>query len=497
MKTGTDKENIERKAERSAESTTGKSFLLRNRAGKLILLIQLVLTGVFLAVVWNSALLPGRYLAALAAVLIGLFIVLFGMQFLRSRIFILGIVLSILIDAVLGLGAYYVGKTSQLLDDVGGAEYKTDNMIAVVRADDSAETIYDAKEYTFAIQNSQDQENTGKMVDDLGNILGGDIRTEEYETVVEEAQALLDGEVGAAIYNEAFTGIIEEAIEGYPDQVRILYQYGIDTYIRQEASSPETVEQPFSVYISGIDVAGPITTNSRSDVNIIMTINPNTNKILLTTTPRDYYVPIPDVSGGERDKLTHAGIYGVDVSMATLESIYGIDITYYARVNFTSLINIVDALGGVDVNSEYAFEAGGYQFQEGTNHLDGEQALAFSRERHSFAAGDNQRGKNQEAVLTGILQKAMSPAILANASEIITSVSDCVETNMSRTEMARLINRQIGDGGNWQIEAVAATGRGDSQPCYSSGSQKLYVMWPDEASTAEISGKMQQILEGK
>lgn len=497
MKTGTDKENIERKAERSAGSTTGKSFLLRNRAGKLILLIQLVLTGVFLAVVWNSALLPGRYLAALAAVLIGLFIVLFGMQFLRSRIFILGIVLSILIDAVLGLGAYYVGKTSQLLDDVGGAEYKTDNMIAVVRADDSAETIYDAKEYTFAIQNSQDQENTGKMVDDLGNILGGDIRTEEYETVVEEAQALLDGEVGAAIYNEAFTGIIEEAIEGYPDQVRILYQYGIDTYIRQEAPSPETVEQPFSVYISGIDVAGPITTNSRSDVNIIMTINPNTNKILLTTTPRDYYVPIPDVSGGERDKLTHAGIYGVDVSMATLESIYGIDITYYARVNFTSLINIVDALGGVDVNSEYAFEAGGYQFQEGTNHLDGEQALAFSRERHSFAAGDNQRGKNQEAVLTGILQKAMSPAILANASEIITSVSDCVETNMTRTEMARLINRQIGDGGNWRIEAVAATGRGDSQPCYSSGSQKLYVMWPDEASTAEISGKMQQILEGK
>ena len=497
MKTGTDKENIERKAERSAESTTGKSFLLRNRAGKLILLIQLVLTGVFLAVVWNSALLPGRYLAALAAVLIGLFIVLFGMQFLRSRIFILGIVLSILIDAVLGLGAYYVGKTSQLLDDVGGAEYKTDNMIAVVRADDSAETIYDAKEYTFAIQTSQDQENTEKMLDDLKNILDEEIRTEEYETVVEEAQALLDGEIGAAIYNEAFTGIIEEAIEGYTDQIRILYQYGIDTYIRQEAVSPEKVEEPFNVYISGIDVAGPITTNSRSDVNIIMTINPNTNKILLTTTPRDYYVPIPGVSDGERDKLTHAGIYGVDVSMATLESIYGIDITYYARVNFTSLINIVDALGGVDVNSEYAFEAGGYQFQEGTNHLDGEQALAFSRERHSFAAGDNQRGKNQEAVLTGILQKAMSPAILANASEIITSVSDCVETNMTRTEMARLINRQIGDGGNWQIESAAATGTGDRQACYSSGSQKLYVMWPDEASTAEISGKMQQIMEGK
>ena len=185
--------------------------------------------------------------------------------------------------------------------------------------------------------------------------------------------------------------------------------------------------------------------------------------------------------------------------MATLENIYGIDISYYARVNFTSLIKIVDALGGVDVNSEYAFTTthGKYQIQQGINHMDGETALGFSRERYSFEDGDNQRGKNQEAVLTAILKKAMSPAILMNASQIIDTVGDSVETNMTLDEMAKFINMQLSDGADWIIESQAATGTGDNQACFSSGSQLLYVMWPDEAVDAALSEKMQQVLEGK
>ena len=468
----------------------------RNLPGKLITLVQLLMTVIFVALLWNSGMVPGKYLAAFAIVLFVLFGVMFGLQFLRSKIYILGIVLSVLISIGLGFGSYYLTRANQMLADVGGATYKTDNMIVVVRADDAAENILDAKDYKYGVQTSLDQENNQKMMDDIESVLGQEPDVDEYTTVQEEAQALLDGEIGAAIYNEAFTGIIEDEIEGYSDQVRIIYQYGIETEIAQEEEKQD-VDQPFNIYISGIDVAGDITTNSRSDVNIIMTVNPNTHKILLTTTPRDYYVLLPGVSGDQRDKLTHAGIYGVDESMATLESLYGIDITYYARVNFTSLIRIVDALGGVDVNSEYAFEAGGYQFQQGSNHLNGEQALAFSRERYSFSSGDNQRGKNQEAVLTAILQKAMSPALLINASELITSVSDCVETNMTRTEMAKFINMQLSEGAGWTIESTAATGTGDNQACYSSGSQLLYVMWPDDASVAEISEKMQQVVSGK
>ena len=398
-------------------------------------------------------------------------------------------------------------KTDDVLKKVGGATYKTDNMVVVVKKGDSAKNIEDAEDYRFGYQTTVDQKNTDKMIKDIEKKVGKDVKTEEYESLTDEANALLNGNVDAAVFNEGYMSMIDESVEGFSDQVRVLYQYGIKTKLKEEKKAD--VQEPFNVFISGIDVSGPITTNSRidvygdvsetsrSDVNIIMTVNPNTKQILLTTTPRDYYVTIPGVSGDARDKLTHAGIYGVDASMATLENLYGIDISYYARVNFTSLETIVDALGGVDVNSEVEFEAGGYSFHKGVNHMNGAQALAFSRERHSFAEGDNQRGKDQEAVLTAIIQKATSPAIIKSANEILATVSDCVETNMTSDEMAKFINMQLNDGASWNIESQVASGRGDTQACYSSGSQLLYVMWPDEAVVANVSDKMQKVLTEK
>ena len=465
----------------------------KNMAGKLITILQLILSAGLLILVWNSGMVPGLYLALLGGGLLLLFAVTFCLQYVKSKVKYAGMVISILISIGLAVGIVCFLRIQQTMADVGGATYKTDNMIVVVKASDPAESILDAANYRFGYQTSVDQENNDKMLDDVQTVAGRELKLSEYDTVTDLANGLLSGQIEAAIYNEAFDGIIEESIEDYKDQVKILYQYGIETEIQQEDTN---VEAPFNVYISGIDVSGPITTNSRSDVNIIMTVNPNTKKILLTTTPRDYYVTIPNISGEQRDKLTHAGIYGVDASMATLEQLYGIDISYYARVNFTSLITIVDALGGVDVNSEYAFSAGGYDFVQGTNHLDGKAALAFSRERYSFESGDNQRGKNQEAVLTAILQKAMSPAILTSANQILSQVSDCVETNMTQDEMAKFINMQLSDGAGWTIVSTAATGTGDNQACFSSGSQLLYVMWPDEAIVGDISRRMDQVLSG-
>lgn len=460
-------------------------------AGKIITLLQLLASVVLSILLFESGVLPNKYLTIVALGLLLLFLLTHICQYFGSRFAAwIGILFSLLLTFLILMACAYFLKVRQTMDNVGGATYKTDNMIVVVKKDDPAENLLDAKDYRFGSQTEVDQENTKKMLKDVTSVIGKDPELTEYTSLQEEAQALLDGDIEAAIYNEGFSGIIEDSIEGYADQVRVLYQYGIDTQIEQESAD---IDQPFHIYISGIDVSGPITTNSRSDVNIIMTVNPKTKKILLTTTPRDYYVEIPGISGGARDKLTHAGIYGVDASMATLEEIYGIDISYYARVNFTSLIKIVDALGGVDVESAYSFEAGGYTFKEGKNHLEGEAALAFSRERHSFQDGDNQRGKNQEAVLTAILKKAMSPAILGNASELMNSVSDSVETNMSYSDMAKFINMQLDDRSDWSIESVAATGRGDTQTCYSSGSMQLYVMWPDETSVEEIRTKIQEV----
>lgn len=462
-------------------------------AGKLITLIQLILAVGLIAVIWNSGLVPTKYLVAIIIVLLILFGVTFGLQYVKNKVYIVGIALSIILSILQAIGIVYMLKADKLMADVGGANYKTDNMIVVVKKDNPASNLMDASMYRFGTQTAVDQENTQTMLDNINKALGREVKVEQYGTVQELANALLEGRVDAAVYNQALDGLITDSIEDYSEQVRVLYQYGIETELEQETAD---VEEPFNVYISGIDVSGPVATNSRSDVNIIMTVNPNTKKILLTTTPRDYYVQIPDISGEQRDKLTHAGIYGVDASMRTLEQLYGIDISYYARVNFSSLVKIVDTLGGVDVDSDFEFTAGGYQFKQGMNHLDGKQALAFSRERYSFEEGDNQRGKDQEKVLTAILNKAMSPAILSNASALIADVSDSVQTNMTQEEMAKFIKMQLNDGASWTIESQAASGNGDTQACYSSGDQPLYVMWPDEAVVQSISAKMNEILSG-
>lgn len=462
-------------------------------AGKLITLIQLILAVGLIAVIWNSGLVPTKYLVAIIIVLLILFGVTFGLQYVKNKIYIVGIVLSVILSILQAIGIVYMLKADKLMADVGGANYKTDNMIVVVKKDNPASNLMDASMYRFGTQTAVDQENTQTMLDNINKALGREVKVEQYGTVQELANALLEGRVDAAVYNQALDGLITDSIEDYFDKVRVLYHYGIETELEQETAD---VGEPFNVYISGIDVDGPIATNSRSDVNIIMTVNPNTKKILLTTTPRDYYVQIPDISGEQRDKLTHAGIYGVDASMRTLEQLYGIDISYYARVNFSSLVKIVDTLGGVDVDSDFEFTAGGYQFKKGMNHLDGKQALAFSRERYSFEDGDNQRGKDQEKVLAAILNKAMSPAILSNASALIADVSDSVQTNMTQEEMAKFIKMQLNDGASWTIESQAASGNGDTQACFSSGDQPLYVMWPDEAVVQSISAKMNEILNG-
>ena len=262
----------------------------------------------------------------------------------------------------------------------------------------------------------------------------------------------------------------------------------------------DVITQPFNIYISGIDVYGEITKESRSDVNLIVTINPQTHKILLTTTPRDYYVTIPGVSGEMRDKLTHAGIYGIDTSMATLENLYQTEIPFYARVNFTSVIDIVDAMGGIDVESEVAFttsKAAGtvVDIQEGMNHLNGKEALAFVRERKAFASGDNQRGKNQQALMTALIKKAVSPMILIQASEMIDGIVGNAETNMSEAQMKSLIEMQLLDLKGWEIESVAASGNDSGkQYCYSYSGGPLYVCVPDETVVESIRQKMQAYL---
>lgn len=272
--------------------------------------------------------------------------------------------------------------------------------------------------------------------------------------------------------------------------------------LTEKAAGIDVSQEPFSVYISGIDVYGEITQQSRSDVNIIATVNPKSKEVLLVTTPRDYYVEIPGVSEGQKDKLTHAGNYGIGTSIATLENLYEVDIPFYVRVNFTSLIQMVDTLGGIDVKSELEFDTGEesglvMHVEKGLNHFNGQEALAFVRERHALEDGDNQRGKNQQAVIEAMIKKAMSPSILIKGPKLIDQVSGNTETNMTTKQLQELVRAQLTGLNGWNVTSVAAEGTSARKYCYSYSGGTLYVTIPDEASVADIRDKINAVEEGK
>ena len=465
--------------------------------GRIAFIIQAILSLILVLTVARSGLLPRKYILAIFMGLIALAAITLLMNLRRNRrIRIAGTAISVVVIVMVCVFTTYFNRTLTVLSSNSKA-LKTDNMIVVVRADDPAQVLVDAKDYKYGVHLPEGTNGgSSAMVTDIEEALSSKIQLVEYGSDIEVAKALLDGKVDAAIYNKAYTSVIAESIdnEEYESLVRVLHQYGIETDIEKETVD---VGEPFNVLISGIDVYGDISQTSRSDVNIIVTVNPKTKKVLLTSTPRDYYVRIPEVSGDSRDKLTHAGIYGVDATMRTLEDLYGIDITYFVRVNFDTLIKLVDAMDGLDVYVEYPFDAytDEYHFDKGWHDMFGDQVLAFCRERYSFADGDNQRGRNQEQVLKALIEKLLSPAILPHYAEILDSLDGFFQLNMSQEKIAELVNMQLTDNAHWEIlKQTAEQGEGGLEPTYSGGSTPLYVMWPDWASVYVNSARIDMIL---
>ena len=269
------------------------------------------------------------------------------------------------------------------------------------------------------------------------------------------------------------------------------------------AEANKITKEPFVLYLSGVDNRGELTEKARSDVNILAVVNPTTKRVALINTPRDYYV---DLAGTDsKDKLTHAGLYGVETSMATLGNLYGIQVDHYIRIDFSGFISIIDAVGGVDVYSDQAFTSVGSPgyydpttFAEGWNHLDGKSALAFARERHAFASGDIQRGINQMKVIDAMANKLKSPTVLMSFSKLMDAVSNCFVTSLSQEQISALVRMQLGDLASWDIESRSVTGSsGKSSQCYSAKGQSLYVMKPDESSVSKAKELIASVLGGE
>lgn len=427
----------------------------------------------------------------------------------------LGKLLCGLIAIVLSAGMLYASiatsSVQNAINKISGMLTQKEITSVIVMADDPAQTIEDAGDYTFGYLSDMPDDVLQDVFDKTKQQLGYSIDTRAYTTSSELADALYRGEVGAILLNRGYISILEknDAFADFSEETRILCEYTTEHQIVQSSSDKLDLSKPFVVYCSGIDARqSDINAKSLSDVNILAVVNPQTHKVVLINTPRDYYIRLN--FNGEMDKLTHAGIYGIDESMNVLSDLYGVDISYYIRVNFNGLVDIVDALGGIDVNSEYEFttnrmvipdETGegfyrdSFSFTEGMNHLNGREALAFSRERYSFALGDIQRGKNQMAVIKAIVDKATSPSVLSNYRSLLNAVSDAFITNFTYDDIAALVKMQEKDMSGWHIDSYTVSGESGAEDTYSG--DYAYVMYQDPELITEAKDMIAAVWRGE
>ena len=489
----------------------------RNRIlGILITILLTVALTLFMAILVKTQLLPTKLLLLAG----GLFLLFVLLVFLLTRNarrtgpMITGCVMTILLLVVMMVGTPYLTKAISVLDNMTGVGVEMADMGVYVKQDSPVQSLADIPGKNVGILDVLDRENTNMALEDIQAEVGS-LNIVEYPGLGELMDGLFAGESEAIVINIAYLDLLTD-MEGYADayaQLREIYTQQTETVIENaqtekddnrnimdlfggSEAEDEKSDRVFTMYISGIDSRSGLIAKSRSDVNILATVNVDTRQVLLVSTPRDYYVPLP-ISNGQPDKLTHAGIYGVDVSIGALEMLYNTEIDYYFRVNFSGFEKIIDALGGVTVNSAVSFSTGGgYYFQEGENHLDGAAALAFARERYNVSGGDRQRGENQMAVIKAVINKAMSPAILSSYADLMESVSGNFETSMPYDVIAELVRDQLDKGGSWNIVSCSVDGYGDSRRPYSM-SENAYVMIPNQETVDAAIAKINQVKNGE
>lgn len=440
--------------------------------------------------------LPLKYLIPIILFLVLipiLLITLMTKKKIKPKIKRISSIISIIIILSLSLILFYMNKTYNFLNSLKNKGYIIENYSVIVLKN-RYENIKELENKTIDYYTNENS-NIEDALKELEKIV--DVKKEDETDNEKMIEKLLSEETDAIIIEQSQKKILEENESNFDDETKVIYT--IQIKVKKETSSKQVNvrKTPFNVYISGIDTYGSIESVSRSDVNIVASINPATHQILLTTIPRDYYVELSNTDN-EYDKLTHAGIYGIETSIESIENLLDIDINYYVKVNFSSVENIVNALNGVDVYSEYSFIGyEGTQFNEGYNTVNGFQALDFARTRKTVPGGDRTRGINQQALIHAILNKAMKKEIITKYTSILNSIEGTFETNMATEEMTTLIKQQLKEMEKWNITSISLEGYDGYGYTYSYPWQELYVMFPDEDSVENAKQKIEAVKNGE
>lgn len=418
---------------------------------------------------------------------------------------IICIVLTLFICVASCMGGYYISKTQNVLSSITNVAKHAKNTVSVIVKESSS--IKNKSQLNGVSVGSLrlNEQGSKKVLKELSNE-GIVLNQTEYDSMTALLEAFYNGEVDSIIINESSRSQIldMEAYSNFDSNTRVVYQTSYKVKNNDSATSVSDItSKPFNVLISGSDTRGGFDENGRSDVIMIATVNPKTHTILLTSVPRDFYVTTACDAGdgcmqGALDKITHTGIHGTNTTKRTVEQLLGIEINYTFKVGFDTVTKLVDTLGGVDVTVApgYAVHNEYINVKEGVNHLYGEEALEYARERYAYAEGDRQRTKNQQQVLMGIVKEATKPSVITNYAAIMDTMANTFSTTMSNAEITDLIKYQLNNNPTWKMEQYMVDGTGDTLMCAELG-DAASVMVPDQSTVKMAKDKINAVLAGK
>lgn len=473
--------------------------------GIILVIIQIILTVMTLLKLYKLDILPLKYAIALDIVLVLAALFCFTAQFAKTNI--LGKIVSLLLAFVLLYTFLFTSKVGSTLEKVTNSTTKTDIIDVIVLKSDKASKLSDTYDYVYGYNTINGGSECVEAIQKIDFDYSVDINSKEYQDWESLISALYDNtDIKAMIMNDAMYDTLKEQYEELEEKTKIVGTVELTRVIELSESDKQVNKEPFVIYISGNDEEGTIKSNGRSDVNILCIINPVTRQLLMISTPRDSYVSMNINGKTGYDKLTHAGNYGIESSMSTLENLYDVKIDYYVKINFSGCIDIINALGGITIYSSVDFENGWeamyntYHFVVGPNECDGEKTLAFCRERKAFSArGDLQRGENQMAALSAVIDKITSPAILTRYSSLLDSVGNMMLTNMPTASITSLVKGQLSNSRAWNIQTYTCDGLtgGDYRYCQITGAGYASVVVPYQLSIDTAKEMINKIEAGE
>ena len=480
---------------------------LWKRPGLYISIVTGILTALFIYELYKLSLLPAAILAGIIITVLLMWI-LSAICLIKEDLHlawrIVGGLLAVCLALASAGGMYYANTGNKALEELSDQEGKS--IVAVyVLNNHVIEDVKDLEGRKIGVLKTMSAQGTDVCIEELKKA-GVNITTEEFDSSYRMTQALKGQAIDGMILDQGYLDTLLEmpGMENLDEEIVPVVQYYYDAPKTNTAETVDTAMEPFTVYISGIDTReNKLLRNSRSDVNLLATVNPESHEILLVSIPRDYYVETvckPDMGcmNGAMDKLTHTGLHGPETTEMTLEKLFDVSINYNVRVNFSSLVHVVDELGGITAYNPNTVTSlnGNYYFKEGDVTMNGDEALGFVRERYSFTDGDRERGRNQMRVMTAIINKMMSPKILTNFTGIMNSLSSSFETNMSEKDIKALVQAQLADPAKWTIYSYSVTGSGGTDYAAELG-DNAYVMYPDQATVDNAKADIKAVLSGE